>query len=141
MADKLMFDVVRAPISVVRNWSFRWDLSCGTHYRTNPSLSGTFSYPCHFLFIVWFLVASLMIYVLDLRASCRTSRGVPAYKGLLSREIKNVAPNVYLVSSLRKGHLLCSFTPPGTSPQNEDCLKINVWTGASEKTEKRLVML
>jgi para-nitrobenzyl esterase len=34
-----------------------------------------------------------------------------------------------------------AFAPPGTPPQSEDCLKINIWTGALEEKEKRPVML
>ena len=33
-----------------------------------------------------------------------------------------------------------AFVPPGTPPLNEGCLKINVWTSALEKTDKRPVM-
>jgi para-nitrobenzyl esterase len=34
-----------------------------------------------------------------------------------------------------------AFGPPGTPPRSEDCLKINVWTGAVEEKVKRPVML
>ena len=54
------------------------------------SPSNAFSYPSH-LFIVWFLVASLMIYMsFDLRGFMQDFSRRPCLVGTPSREIKNL---------------------------------------------------